>query len=29
MGHMDNDVNRNHYTGKLTVDMSKIGNIAL
>jgi integrase len=29
MGHMDNDVNRNHYTGKLTVDMSIIGNIAL
>ncbi|MDP3120920.1 MAG: site-specific integrase [Sulfuricurvum sp.] len=29
MGHMDNDVNRNHYTGKLTVDMSKIGDIAL
>ena len=29
MGHMDNAVNRNHYTGKLTVDMSKIGEIAL
>jgi integrase len=29
MGHMDDTVNRNHYTGKLNVDMSKIGNIAL
>lgn len=29
MGHVDDRVNRNHYTGRIDVDMSKIGNIAL
>jgi len=29
MGHVDDAVNRNHYTGHLTVDMSKLGSIAL
>lgn len=29
MGHMDDKVNRNHYTGSLQVDMTKIGDIAL
>jgi integrase len=29
MGHMDDRVNRNHYTGRLDVDMSKIGAIAI
>lgn len=29
MGHMDDRVNRNHYTGRLDVDMTKIGSIAL
>ncbi|MDD2838076.1 MAG: tyrosine-type recombinase/integrase [Sulfuricurvum sp.] len=29
MGHMDDVVNRNHYTGKLRVDMSKLGAIAV
>jgi len=29
MGHVDDAVNRTHYTGRLDVDMDKIGNIAL
>lgn len=29
MGHMNDKVNRDHYTGRLDVDMSKIGNIAI
>lgn len=29
MGHMNDKVNRDHYTGRLDVDMTKIGNIAL
>jgi integrase len=29
MGHMDDKVNRNHYTGHLTVDMTKLDRIAL
>lgn len=29
MGHADDKVNRNHYTGNINVDMSKIGNIAI
>jgi integrase len=29
MGHMDDRINRNHYTGHLTVDMSKLEAIAL
>lgn len=29
MGHVDDRVNRNHYTGTLKVDMTKIGDIAL
>jgi integrase len=29
MGHMDDKVNRNHYTGHLTVDMTKLDQIAL
>lgn len=29
MGHMDDKVNRNHYTGHLTVDMTKLDKIAL
>jgi integrase len=29
MGHMDDQVNRNHYTGRLDVDMTKIGDITL
>lgn len=29
MGHVDDRVNRNHYTGSLRVDVSKVNNIAL
>lgn len=29
MGHMDDAVNRNHYTGNITVDMSKLENIVV
>jgi len=29
MGHVDETVNRNHYTGKLDVDMDKLGKISL
>jgi len=29
MGHVDESMNRNHYTGNLQVDMNKIGKIAL
>lgn len=29
MGHMDDKVNRNHYTGSINVDLSKINSIAI
>lgn len=29
MGHMDEEVNRRHYTGRIQVDLSKIENIAI